>query len=78
MYPWDSKNRNLLAEMTKDAIRIIKGNDPKALWVRLGAAARVKRRHGEGTQILAGAQRQGQEALVRYRLRRNAHLPRAR
>ena len=31
MYPWDSKNRNLLAQMTKDAIRIIKGNDPAAL-----------------------------------------------
>jgi len=31
MYPWDQKNRNLLAQMTKDAIRIIKGNDPAAL-----------------------------------------------
>ena len=31
MYPWDSHNRNLLAQMTKDAIRIIQGNDPNAL-----------------------------------------------
>ena len=31
MYPWDSHNRNLLAQMTKDATRIIKGNDPGAL-----------------------------------------------
>ena len=31
MYPYDDKNRNKLAQMTKDASRIIKGNDPKAL-----------------------------------------------
>lgn len=31
MYPYDDKNRNKLAQMTKDASRIIKGNDSKAL-----------------------------------------------
>ena len=31
LYPWDSHNRNLLAQMTKDAIRIIQGNDESAL-----------------------------------------------
>ena len=31
MYPYDTKNQNKLAQMTKDAVRIIKGNDPKAL-----------------------------------------------
>ena len=37
MYPYDDKNRNKLAQMTKDASRIIKGNDPKPqkLVVRL-------------------------------------------
>ena len=40
MYPWDTKNRNLLAQMTKDAIRIIKGNDESALC---GAASVLPR-----------------------------------
>jgi len=40
MYPYDDKNRNLLAKMTKDASRIIKGNDPKAL---IGAASVLPR-----------------------------------
>jgi len=31
MFPYDTKNLNLLAQMTKDAVRIIKGNDPSAL-----------------------------------------------
>ena len=31
MYPYDTKNQNLLAQMTKDAVRIIKSNDPSAL-----------------------------------------------
>ena len=33
MYPYDTHNLNLLAKMTKDATRIIKGNDPGALML---------------------------------------------
>jgi hypothetical protein len=40
MYPYDDKNRNKLAQMTKDASRIIKGNDPKAL---IGCASLLPR-----------------------------------
>ena len=40
MYPYDTKNQNLLAQMTKDASRIIKGNDPKAL---IGSASVLPR-----------------------------------
>ena len=40
MYPYDDKNRNKLAQMTKDASRIIKSNDPKAL---IGSASVLPR-----------------------------------
>ena len=40
MYPYDTKNQNKLAQMTKDASRIIKGNDPKAL---IGSASVLPR-----------------------------------
>jgi len=40
MYPYDDKNRNKLAQMTKDASRIIKGNDSKAL---IGSASVLPR-----------------------------------
>ncbi len=40
MYPYDDKNRNKLAQMTKDASRIIKGNDPAAL---IGSASVLPR-----------------------------------
>ena len=40
MYPWDTKQRNLLAQMTKDASRIIKCNDEAAL---IGSASVLPR-----------------------------------
>ena len=40
MYPYDDKNRNKLAQMTKDASRIIKGNDPAA---KIGCASVLPR-----------------------------------
>jgi hypothetical protein len=40
MYPYDDKNRNKLAQMTKDASRIIKGNDPAVL---IGSASVLPR-----------------------------------
>ena len=40
MYPYDDKNRNKLAQMTKDASRTIKGNDDKAL---IGSASVLPR-----------------------------------